>query len=246
MNLLDHHHPPAKKAVQWGSFHSQWLTTLANDLNRRLPPRYFADAGFRLGIEVDVGAVEWLRDADGAPVHWHPGWTPPAATATIPFALATDELEVLVYGDTNEGRRLVGAIEFVSPANKDRPESRGQFVAKCRDYLGHGTGVVLVDAVTDKHFNLHNDLMGALGRSGERLDGHLYVAAYRPTGRNEDGRLDLWLHPLTVGGPLPTVPFWLYGGLCVPADLQATYDQVCVDVRMPERLGLLGVANGTH
>ena len=103
MNLLDHHHPPVKKAVPWESFHGGWLNALAEDLNRRLPPRYFANPGYRLGVEVDVGAVEWLTDTSGAPADWRPGWAAPAATASVPFALAADELEVLVHGDTRDG-----------------------------------------------------------------------------------------------------------------------------------------------
>ena len=45
-----------------------------------------------------------------------------------------DEYEVRVY-DVERGRRLVAAVEIVSPANKDRPESRAQFVAKCAALL---------------------------------------------------------------------------------------------------------------
>ena len=119
-------------------------------------------------------------------------------------------------------------------------------MAKCRDYLAHGSGVVLVDTVTDKHFNLHNDLMDAIGHPAERLGGHLYATAYRATGKNGDGHLDLWSHPLAVGGPLPTLPLWLFGGILVPADLAATYAQACEKLRMAERLALPGLANGAH
>jgi hypothetical protein len=41
-----------------------------------------------------------------------------------------DEYEVRVY-DTQRHRRLVAAVEIVSPANKDRPEHRRAFVTKC-------------------------------------------------------------------------------------------------------------------
>ena len=40
------------------------------------------------------------------------------------------EYEVRVY-DAERDRRLVAAVEIVSPANKDRPESRRAFVSKC-------------------------------------------------------------------------------------------------------------------
>ena len=40
--------------------------------------------------------------------------------------------------DTEYGRRLVAAIEIVSPSNKDRRESRRAFVAKVAALLQKG------------------------------------------------------------------------------------------------------------
>ena len=44
-------------------------------------------------------------------------------------AVFPDEIEVLVIHRSG-GPTLVGAIELVSPANKDRPETRRAFAAK--------------------------------------------------------------------------------------------------------------------
>ena len=68
------------------------------------------------------------------------------------------EYEVLVF-DLNRERRLVAAIELVSPANKDRPHSRETFVAKCAALLRKGVAVSLVDLVTTRRFNLYAQLM---------------------------------------------------------------------------------------
>lgn len=43
MPLLDHFHPPLSERRKWHSFHHAWATVIAFDLNRRLPPAYFAD-----------------------------------------------------------------------------------------------------------------------------------------------------------------------------------------------------------
>ena len=43
--------------------------------------------------------------------------------------------EMLVF-DVDRERELVAAVEIVSPANKDRPENRQIFVAKCAACLG--------------------------------------------------------------------------------------------------------------
>ena len=57
------------------------------------------------------------------------------------------EYEVRVF-DLKRDRRLVAAIELVTPSNKDRPESRQVFVAKCQSLLRQGVSLVIIDVVT--------------------------------------------------------------------------------------------------
>ena len=72
------------------------------------------------------------------------------------------EYEVRIF-DLERERTLVAAIELVSPANKDRPESRQAFVAKCAALLRKGVAVSLVDLVTIRRFNLYAQLMEFIG-----------------------------------------------------------------------------------
>ena len=75
-----------------------------------------------------------------------------------------DEYAVRVY-DTKSGRRLVAAVEIVSPANEDRPETRRAFVAKCGPAsLQSLVCVAIVDLVTTRTFNLYGDLMSSSAR----------------------------------------------------------------------------------
>ena len=77
-------------------------------------------------------------------------WAPPRPTLAVATDLpALDEYEVRVY-DTKIGRRLVAAVEIVSPANKDRPEHRRAFVAKCAALLQNRVCVAIVDLVTTR------------------------------------------------------------------------------------------------
>ena len=69
--------------------------------------------------------------------------------------------EVRVF-DTSAGPRLVAAIELVSPGNKDRPEVRRAFAVKCASYLYHGIGLIVVDVVTERRANLHNETMSIM------------------------------------------------------------------------------------
>src|SRR5205814_921256 len=84
---------------------------------------------------------------------------------------------------TEGGRTLVAAIELVSPANKDRAGKRRLFAAKCATYLSRGVGLVMIDVVTSRQANLHNELLDLLDLdAGFHLPGgqSLYAVAYRP------------------------------------------------------------------
>ena len=44
--------------------------------------------------------------------------------------------------------------------------------------------------------------------------------------------LDVWHSPLSLGLPMPTLPLWLRGGLCLPVELEATYSRTCSEQRV--------------
>jgi len=238
MPLLDHFHPPLEPLLSWSALHTRWCTQLADEFTEALPSRYYVEPCTRFGIEIDVAALERFADPaqNGEYGDWQPSWESPSATATLPFAVATDELEALIYEQASGELRLVGAVELVSPANKDRPESRQAFVTKCHNYLLRGVGVIVVDVVTDKHFNLHNDLMDHIGHPTRHMAETVYVTAYRTTGKNGGGQIETWEYPLAVGAALPTVPMWLLGGICIPARLEETYTETLRRLRVPQRL----------
>ena len=230
MALMDHFGPPLVTRRHWHAFHNAWSTYLASYLNERLPEGYFAEANVQFGIEIDVATFE-----EGGPPHLShgPAWSVPAPTQTVPVSLAGDTAEVLVY-DREGGPTLVGAIELVSPANKDRPEHRGAFVSKCAALIQQGAGLVVVDVVTSRRGNLHEELLACLRAPATvPLDADLYAAAYRLVERGEQPHLDVWQQSLAIGGSLPTMPLWLRGGICLPVDLSATYERTCREQRIP-------------
>lgn len=226
MPLLDHFRPPLSTRRHWHAFHNSWATYLAAALNRQLPEGYFAEANVQFGIEIYVAAFD-----EGGPDLANQ-WTPPAPTATVAFAAATDQVEVLIYQQEG-GPRLAGAIELVSPANKDRADHRGAFVSKCQTYLNRGVGLVVVDVVTDRHANLHAELLTRLQVAVDpATPGGLYAAAYHPTERDGAATLDYWVEPLAIGQPLPPLPLWLRGGVCLRVDLEETYTRTCQEQRV--------------
>ncbi len=143
-----------------------------------------------------------------------------------------DSFEVKIF--VRDGRlKLVGAIELVSPSNKDRPATRAAFVSKCAGYLSAGACVVVLDATTERPANLHKDLLGLFGQmDADRSNLTMFAGTYRPVLRNEQAQIDIWVSPVAIGQPLPTMPLRLTGDLMIPVDFESAYMDVCRDRRM--------------
>jgi hypothetical protein len=246
MPLLDHFVAPLSVSHPWRGFHSSWAGAIVRQLNNGvLPPPFYAIPNIDLGgpVEIDVAT---LRDASGEETTGSGGvalWTPPAAAIAVPVEFpALDLIEVQVFHDEG-GPRLTAAIELVSPANKDRPAHRRAFTVKCASYLDEGASVVVIDAVTTRHANLHHELIQLLDLDAAaqwQSPTHLYAAAYRSLPGEDGAKLEIWREPLTVGLALPLMPLWLGADIAVPLDLQKSYEATLQDLRI--RLGPRGVA----
>jgi hypothetical protein len=212
---------------------------LVQQLYGILPEGYVAAPGVHLGtaFEIDVSAYERDEAAEAASAAGTGGaWAAPAPTLTLETDLPEqDEYEVRVY-DARRGRRLVAAIELVSPSNKDRPESRRAFVAKTAALLQQDVCVSIVDVVTVRQFNLYADLLELIGRSDPALGAeppYLYAVTVR--GRKRIRRrplLDSWFYPLALGQRLPALPVWLDVDLGISLDLEPSYEDTCRVLRI--------------
>ena len=233
MPLLDHFHPPLSDTRHWESFHARWAGAIADALNANLlPAGYYAEEQVHVGgrVEIDVATFDQSASRTGASdggVVTLPAqiWAPPAPHLLIP-AVFPDSIEVLVFSG-EAGPTLVAAVELVSPGNKDRAESRRAFAAKCANYLQQGIGLVVVDIVTNRQANLHNELI-RLMEVEDRFAisvGPLYAVAYRPSRRGDSELLETWAEPLAIDRPLPTLPLALDKGLVIPLDLETTYTE---------------------
>jgi uncharacterized protein DUF4058 len=240
MPLLDHFHPPLSRERHWESFHAAWLGSIADDLNRQLPPGYFAEEQVHAGAGVEIDVAGFKQDdsgsTNGTPATAQAAaiWTPPAPAMTIPSIFA-DDFEVRVF-DSRGGPTLVAALELVSPRNKDRPEARRAFATKCASYLHQGISLVVVDVVTERHGNLHNEIVQLMEQADAAIlpaSDALYAVAYRPVRRDSREEIDLWPKTLRVADTLPTLPLALNAGLSVPVDLEASYN----DARQRRRVG---------
>jgi Protein of unknown function (DUF4058) len=246
MPLRDHFRPPLDDLRHWEGFHATWPVMMVALLRRKLPRRYFAEPRVHSGrsAEIDVTAFEdenesLITAGNGnnngggvATAVWAPARPTLAVATDLP---AQDVYEVQVY-DEKRHSRLVAAVEIVSPANKDRPEHRRAFAAKCAGLLRERVSVVVVDVVTTRTLNLYGDLLDLIGQSDPLLSPEpspLYTAACRMTKRENEWLLETWTQSMDLGRPLPTVPLWLADDLAVPLELEESYEQSCSILNIP-------------
>ena len=214
---------------------------IVQHLRKRLPVGYVAEPRVHSGaqMEIDVAAFEKDEPPSLSATSGGNGgvavaaWAPPRPSVAVETTLPDyDEYEVRVY-DARRGRRLVAAIEIVSPANKDRPEHRNVFVAKCVALVQKGVAVSIVDLVTVRHFNLYAELLASIGHGDPTLGVDpppVYAASCRWVRRGKRTILETWSHVLALGQPLPTLPLWLTEDLVVPLELERSYEQACSDL----------------
>ncbi len=210
-----------------------WAVSIMSWLNRTLPRDDFhALVNIRPGNQIEMDVSEYRKDeipdsdseANGSLAILTAA---PPALFTIP-AIFPDEIEIEVRERRN-GRPLVGAIELISPANKKDKDERASFVSKCVAYLRKGIGLVIIDVVTERRANLHNELMVALTAPSTTAlsNSPTYLAGYRPVHRrsHHSNEIEMWPSSLNVGDTIPKVPFGLRGGPILMLDLEATYNE---------------------
>jgi hypothetical protein len=231
MPLLDHFHQPDKRRLPWPTISQAWAVSLMGWLNRRLPrEEYRAEINVHLGRHVEADVAEFRED--DVPRIGNRNGTLATATESAPPAILTipasfpDEIEIEIR-EEHDRSRLVDVIELISPANKKEREERDSFVAKCVAYLKKGIGVVLIDVVTDRHANLHNELLRTIGGSNPQVmpDSPTYISGYRPVHRRktEVNVIEIWAYEATVGQTIPSIPLGLRGGPVIVLDLEETY-----------------------
>jgi hypothetical protein len=198
------------------------------------PEGYQAGPRVHLGsyLEIDIATFE----NDDAP-RSRPQMAGDGGVATVPEAelsLETDssdvsEYEVLIY-DVQQEKRLVAAIKIISPANKDRPVRRNNFVSKCAALLKQGVCIVLVDIVTIRNNNLYQQLLDHFELTDPEMsenDDGVYAACCRTRRMETKTVFDFWRKPLKLGRPLPTLPLWLTEEFSILLDLEGGYEDTC-------------------
>jgi hypothetical protein len=223
---------PYLEGPSWLSFHGQFIAEIARQLAPRLRPKYVALMDERViwdapEDDVWIDAVEARPDVAVA----HAGGTEPAATSaaadtlvaplTMTTAMPTPVTQRSVEIRDVAERRLVCAIEVLSPANK-RDRGRRKYWLKRGRILQSTAHLVEVDLL----------------RQGHRVPMEKPLPADRPyfafvSRAGQRPKVGVW--PIRADATLPRVPVPLLpGDADVPLDLQAAltavYDGVGFDL----------------
>jgi hypothetical protein len=241
MPLRDHFRSPLDDITSWEGFHGGWPMEIVRSLASKLPPEYVAEPRVHHGASIEIDVATFEKDLPN--ISWSHGesggtttavWTPPRPTRILETDLPdADEYEVRIY-DIRRGRRLVAAIEIVSPANKDRLDHRGAFVAKCGALLQNRVSVSIIDFVTTRASNLFADLLDLIGqpKPSPGSESPLYAVACRFAPAGDRWQFETWEQPLAIGQRLPTLPLWLSDEFAVALDLEESYEETCRVLRI--------------
>ena len=213
------------EAWRFHDFHSTWLIHLKETLNAgRLPAGYEAFAEQR--AELYIPDVLTLTDP-----------RPPAPHTNGAVAVAEPRADRRAEVGTRpalgraltvrhaSGRRVVAIIEVVSPRNKDREASVGDFAGKIAGMLAAGVHAAVIDVLPPGRHDpggMHPAVWSLLEAEtpADRPppDRPLTFAGYRAA-----GLLVAYLNYAAVGAALPPVPLFLDDGAFVDLPLEETY-----------------------
>jgi hypothetical protein len=196
---------PYLEGSLWTTVHAALAIEIAHQLVPKLRPRYVALPVERFVLDVpddvavetremypDVGAVRtgWEERASGA----NAVAAPPLRLATV---IPTRVPQVNVEIRDTKNRRLVTAIEILSPTNKRKP-GRREYLAKRLSLLRSSTHLIELDLVRK----------GRRVPMRQRLPAAPYFAL---VGRVESRPiLEVW--PIGLADPLPEIPVPLLPG----------------------------------
>lgn len=128
--------PYLEQNYDWNEFHLNFITRMQEYLNSRVGPNYFVKAEVRLYLrersaeERRFFGIADVRISEHRPISTSLGTTTPIAP--IQLQLPAIEIEKQAYLEIRDmrKRRLITAIEMLSPTNKDSGDGREMYLAK--------------------------------------------------------------------------------------------------------------------
>jgi len=210
----------------WTDFHSNFMGAIRAALNAVLPSRYTASTERHVWVrQVDPRTTRLLGSPDVQVADKRRTAPTATAVATAPTPTAVAPVIILLPLVRHQGsrfiqivdrryRRLVTAVEILSPSNKVSGEDGDAFRHKRGEYLGGRVNLVEVDLLRSGQRPLLGDPPPA--------PSDYYIMVSRAV---EFPQAGFW--PLSVRDRLPTIPVPLDSEEPdVPLDLRACLDRV--------------------
>ena len=210
----------------WNSLHIVWQAQLLDWVQPRLPAGYRAYLGSVPALTIDVpngkpdlGVRGWQPGQAGNVAVNSSGSPEPDTEAVAVFDL---DPQTAVHIDLHG--RLVGAVEIVSPRNKDRPDARERYLGRYLGYVRQGVHLLLVDVLPRPvDFSFADAIAANLAFPLEPCPVPFAVSFRVGEPVPEGTVLGVWRRPVRVGEVLPTIPLALTTRESVPIDLEHTY-----------------------
>ena len=207
----------------WDSLHIVWQAQLLEWVQPRLPAGYRAYLCGVPALTVDT--------PNGRPDLNVRNWNPPPdrtadAAAVEPDAetVATLTLDPLRVLQIDLHGQLIAAIELVSPANKDRPDSRERYTSRYFGYIHNAVHLLLIDVLPLPLGFSFADAVAANAGIDQPPCPVPFAVSYRVGEPVPEGTLIArWVRPFAIGDALPTIPLALNVHQSILIDLEHTY-----------------------
>ena len=226
----------------WEGMHHLWIVELLKWVRRKLPPGYRAFIGSAPVVSVGAPSrrpdVEVGRRPDRPNIESAPSGT--GGGSDWEFSLDPDiERAVLTLDPgtsvfVEKQGRLIAAIELISPRNKDRPDSRADYLARYLAYVHQAVHLLMVDVHRRPiGFSFADRIAAELSIDQEPLPPPFAVSYRVGEPAATGGRyLAIWHRALSPGSDLPTLPLPLDVHVAVPVDLEVTYSAAAIEAEV--------------
>jgi hypothetical protein len=213
-------------------FHNVWNAELHNALNEGLLPHdYYALVEQHAGRFVSDVLTLHASQPNGEPPPL-PAISGAIAVAEAPPKARRKLTAVETYRQRRRtlairhvsGHRLIALLEIVSPSNKDRAGTVGEFVGKVIEALDMGIHVLLLDLFPPGRHDacgMHGAVWDYYGDRPYDLpvDEPFTAAAYAA-----GPPVEVYVEHLATGRALPDMPLFLHSDRYIQVPLEATYE----------------------